>query len=227
MNQKKKKIYLIISTILCALIMSFIDGVIKPDYLIKSIIKVVLFLIVPLIYFLINKDETKELKKLFLPRKKELIISLILGLFVYLVIIGGYYILKDIIDFSGITENLTKDVGVNKDNFIFIAIYISFMNSLLEEFFFRGYAFINLKKQIPRKIAYTISAGLFALYHVGMTLEMFNIGLFILSLIGLYIGGVIFNILNEKFENIYCSWLVHMFANFAINTIGLILFGII
>jgi hypothetical protein len=38
---------------------------------------------------------------------------------------------------------------------------------------------------------------------------------------------VIFNILNEKSENIYASWLSHMFANFAINTIGFILFGII
>ena len=227
MTQKNKKIYLIISTILCALIMCFIDGVIKPNYLIKSIVKVFLFLIVPLIYFIINKNEIKELKKLFTPKKKELIISLILGIFVYLVIIGGYYLLKDIIDFSGITENLTKDVGVSKENFIYVAIYISFMNSLLEEFFFRGYAFINLKRLIPRNIAYTISAGLFAIYHIGMTLEMFNIGLFILSLIGLYLGGVVFNILNEKSENIYCSWLVHMFANFAINTIGLILFGII
>ena len=35
------------------------------------------------------------------------------------------------------------------------------------------------------------------------------------------------NILNEKCENIYMSWLVHMFANFAINTVGCILFGII
>ena len=33
--------------------------------------------------------------------------------------------------------------------------------------------------------------------------------------------------LNERCENIYMSWLVHMFANFAINTVGCILFGII
>ena len=33
--------------------------------------------------------------------------------------------------------------------------------------------------------------------------------------------------LNDKFGNIYSSWLVHMFANFAINTIGCILFGIL
>lgn len=52
----------------------------------------------------------------------------------------------------------------------------------------------------------------------------FSIYLYIITLIGLFIGGLIFNYLNEKNENIYSSWLVHMFANFAINTIGFILF---
>ena len=42
-------------------------------------------------------------------------------------------------------------------------------------------------------------------------------------MVGLVIGGVIFNWLNEKLDTIYCSWLTHMFANFAINTIGFIL----
>ncbi len=227
MSQKSKRIYLILSIVLCAIAMSFVDSVIQPKYLIKSIIKVCLFLIVPIIYFILNKEQRNGLKSLFVPKKKELIISIVLGLAVFGAILGGYFLLKDYFDFSGITESLTSTAGVNKDNFIYVALYISFMNSLLEEFFFRGYAFLNLKRVVSRKIAYSISAGLFAIYHVGMTLEMFNVGLFMLSLIGLYIGGVIFNILNEKSENIYCSWLVHMFANFAINTIGLILFGII
>ena len=42
----------------------------------------------------------------------------------------------------------------------------------------------------------------------------------------LFLGGLIFNYLNEKCKNIYPSWLVHMCANFATNTIGFILFGI-
>ena len=33
--------------------------------------------------------------------------------------------------------------------------------------------------------------------------------------------------LNELNNNIYSSWFVHMFANFAINTVGFILFGVI
>ena len=47
----------------------------------------------------------------------------------------------------------------------------------------------------------------------------------ILVLIGLFAGGLIFNWFDEKFGNIYMSWLVHMFANFATNTIGFILFN--
>ena len=41
------------------------------------------------------------------------------------------------------------------------------------------------------------------------------------------VGGCIFNYLNEMNGNIYPSWFVHMFANFGINTVGFILFGVI
>ena len=108
-----------------------------------------------------------------------------------------------------------------------MALYISFINSFLEEFFFRGFAFISLKKLTSRKFAYIFSAALFALYHAGMTAGYFHIGIFLATLAGLFVAGIIFNYLNEKSENIYTSWLVHMFANFAINTVGFILFGII
>ena len=84
-----------------------------------------------------------------------------------------------------------------------------------------------LKEEKGRKFAYIFSATMFALYHVGMTSGWFNILIYILSMVGLFIGGCIFNYLNEKCENIYPSWLVHMCANFGINTIGFILFGII
>ena len=51
----------------------------------------------------------------------------------------------------------------------------------------------------------------------------FSPWLFGLVLVGLTVGGIVFNLLNRWTGTIYCSWLVHMFANFAINTIGFIL----
>ena len=139
----------------------------------------------------------------------------------------AYFFLGDYIDLNGIKESLTTGIGVTADNFVYVAIYISFVNSLLEEFFFRGYAFLMLKEESGRKFAYIFSSAMFALYHVGMTSGWFGAGIFALMMFGLFAGACIFSFLNEKCGNIYPSWLVHLCANLAINTIGFILFGII
>ena len=79
-------------------------------------------------------------------------------------------------------------MGITLDNFIYVTIYISFLNSFLEEFFYRGYAFITLKKHLNRKISYIFSASLFAIYHIGMILESFIFPDIILVVIGLFLG---------------------------------------
>ena len=223
----RKRIYLIASVALCAFIMCFVDAVIKPEYFIKSIIKLILFLIVPSIFFIINSDERASLKKLFIPDARGLLRSLLLGVDVYGVILCGYFLLKGSFDFSGIAGKLTENTGVSAENFLYVSIYISFVNSLLEEIFFRGFGFIMLKNASSRLLAYIFSASFFALYHVGMLIGMFNFGVLALLLLGLIVGGCIFNYLNESNDNIYPSWFVHMFANFAINTVGFILFGVL
>ena len=224
MNSKK---YVITSVLFSTLLMCLVDGVIVPPYFYKSIIKIVLFLLVPMIYFLLYKEKNVYLKKLFVLKKKDFMLALLLGAGVFAVIMAAYFICRNYIDFSGIQESLTGGIGVNADNFVYVAIYISFVNSLLEEFFFRGFAFLVLKQECSRKFAYLFSAIMFALYHVGMTSGWFNPVIYALSMVGLAAGACIFNFLNERCENIYPSWLVHMCANFAINTVGFILFGII
>lgn len=221
------KTYVISSVIFSTLVMCLVDGVITPTYFYKSLIKIVLFLLIPMIYFIVYKGKNEYLKKLFIPKKKDFLLALLLGIGVFAIIMTAYFVLGAYIDLSTIKDSLTSGIGVTADNFIYVAIYISFVNSLLEEFFFRGFAFLILKKEMSKKFAYIFSSAMFALYHVGMTSGWFNIFIYILAMLGLFIGGCIFDFLNEKCENIYPSWLVHMYANFAINTIGLILFGII
>lgn len=216
---KNKRIYIIVSVSLCTLIMSIADGVIKPNYLIKSIIKMTLFLLIPLALPIFRKD----IKKLFKPTK-QIFLALILGVFIYGGIIGGYFLLEEFIDFSAIANNLTIGVGVTAQKFAYVAIYISFVNSLLEEIFFRGFSFLFFSSVSSKKTAYIFSSLTFSLYHLGMTAGWFNIGLWILAIIGLFVGGCLFNLIDEKGKSIYPSWFVHIFANFAINTIGFIMF---
>ena len=223
----QSKCYVIGTVLFSTLIMCLVDGILSPSYLYKSLIKIVLFLVIPFAYFLLFKEKTEHLKQLFKPKKRNLVLSLLLGFGVFTVIILSYFLLGSYIDLSSIKESLTSGVGVTAENFVYVAIYISFVNSLLEEFFFSGYAFLILKRECGRTFAYIFSSLAFAVYHVGMTSGWFNILIYILSMVGLFVGGSIFNYLNEKCESIYPSWLVHMCANFAINTIGFILFGII
>lgn len=217
----KSKIPLLV--IFACLIMALVDAVIQPGYAIKSGIKIIMFLLIPIIYGAFNRQI--DIKKLIKPDKKGFITALGLGLGVYTVVMGAYLVFRNVFDFSSLTKSLNETTGVNKSNFIWVALYISFVNSLLEEFFFRGFSFITLKKFASRRFAYIFSSLTFALYHIAMMIGWFGVPVVLISLLGLFAGGLIFNKFDEASGNIYLSWLIHMFANFATNTIGFILFA--
>lgn len=227
MKISRKSGTLMMTVLVCSLLMSGIDAFFELSYITRSLIKILMFLLVPMSYFMMYREDIPNMKKLFVPKRKDLKVALLLGIGVYLIIMTAYFIFRNWIDFQGIKDSLMSGVGVNAENFVFVAIYISFVNSLLEEFFFRGYAFILLKKEIKPVFAYVFSSFLFAFHHVGMTTSWFSPVIYFLAMLGLFIGGLIFNFLNDKCENIYSSWLVHMCANFAINTVGFILFSIL
>lgn len=67
---------------------------------------------------------------------KRYVIAMLLGVGVYAVIMTAYFILGAYIDLETIKDSLTSGTGVTAQNFVYVAIYISFVNSLLEEFFF-------------------------------------------------------------------------------------------
>ncbi len=221
------RIYIILSMILLSLAVTFVDAFIKPDYVLKVIVKIIFFLLIPTLYFKLNRGEAGNFKKLFKFQKKTMTTAILIGVLIYAVIVGGYFVTRNFIDFSNVAGTLQEKHGITADNFIYVSLYISLMNSFLEEFFFRGFGFIALKPHVGRGFAYIFSPALFAVYHAGMLFGMFDWWVLILLFVGLFVGGCIFNYLNETSENIYTSWASHMCANFAINTVGFILLGII
>lgn len=226
MTNKKSLLGITLISFISILVMYLIETVFLPGYFYKSLIKIGFFLIIPLIYTKCNEEiKTGDLLKV--TNKKSLFLSIILGLLVYLVIVVIYFILRNYINLNSISNNLMEGMNINKDNFIYVAIYISFINSLLEEFFFRGFMFLNLNNFISIKSSHIISSFAFAIYHVGIMGSWFNPIIFVFAMIGLFIGGLIFNYIDSINKNIYGSWIIHMMANFGINTIGFIMFEII
>ena len=224
MTDKKRAIMIIVIVLTGCAVMAVTDGVVVAPYALKSAIKLIYFVAIPIIFMVLSREECLKMLK---PNKKRIILAFALGLGVYGVIVGGYFALRGVIDFSGITGLLIDGEGVTRDNFIFVALYISFINSFCEELMFRGFAFGALSKLIPRPVAYAFSALAFAVYHVAIMTGWFSPLVFVLAIVGLGAAGVIFNRIDDGADSIYPSWIIHLFANLGINTVGLILFGII
>ncbi len=213
----KKAAWLISTVILSCIAMAVIETIIEPAYFVKSALKILFFFFLPFGFIKLQKEKVFEAS--FSLHKKDVFKLLGLGLAIYGIIMAAYFLTRRIFNYQALVDSLSADQQVSHNNFIWIALYISFCNSLLEEFLFRFVAFIKLSDDTTKNTAYIFSSSMFALYHVAMIGSSFPVPLLLLALVGLAVGGWIFNYVDAKNRNIYNSWVIHMFADFAIMTI--------
>lgn len=211
----KNKYAIIALVIVCCAFMAAVELFIEPAYAVKSALKAAAFLAAPFVVLKLLK--ISPFGAAFKLDKRAFMGHFALGAGVYAAIMLGYLFTKNLFDYAALVSSLSSDQKVG--GFWPAAIYISFANSFLEEFLFRQIAFIRLKEHSGRAFAYVFSSLAFSIYHVAMIGQSFPPALLFLSLIGLAVGGVIFNLADEKSENIYNSWFIHMFADFALMTV--------
>lgn len=220
--------YVIISSVVACIVLYFVEQFLQVNYALKTVSKIILFTMIPYMY--INLFENNSLTKAINIKKtdkKHLKLGCLFGISSFLIILIAYYFLGHFIDFQSISKELQNKSNITPANFAFIGVYITFGNSFLEEFFFRGFIFLNLYKLKYKKIAYVYSSILFGLYHIAIFKTWFNIWIIGLALLGLIAIGFIFNWLDTKSENFINSWIVHIMADSAIIFIGLKMFNIV
>lgn len=223
-----KQKYIIISSLISCLGLYFIEQVIGVNYALKTLFKLILFIIVPYIYIkFIGKSTIQAELNLKQLDKKKLRLGFLFGVSSFLLILISYLLFKGVIDLNNIAKELQNKSKITPANFIFVGLYITFVNSFLEEFFFRGFIFLNLYNMKKQKFGYVFSSLLFGLYHIAIFKTWFNIWLIIICLLGLITIGFVFNWLNTKSKNFINSWIVHILADSAIILIGFKMFNII
>ena len=212
-----KKSSLFLFPIIGIILLLWIEQVLTVPYTTKTLAKILLFAVIPLILC-----HRKGLPFLHLRNvdRQSLSASILLGISIMTVIIFAFIKLRAFIDLDGLILAL-EDIGVTSTVFPFIALYILFGNSILEEFFFRGFV-ANFFNNTWNRIL--IPSLLFAVYHISIFLTWFSLPLLALAVLGLWIGGIIFQLVNEKSRTILPSWVIHMFADLGIILIGLYLF---
>ena len=207
--------------LLGCLIMACVDALGNLPYIMKSAIKAMLFLVLPVLFSARHKD--LSVRSLFRIQRRGIASSLLAGGIVFCVILGGYALLGQWLDLSRVTAMLATE-DINRNTYPFVAIYIAVCNSFMEEFFFRGFSFLTLRRFLSSPCASIVSASAFALYHIAIVIGWFPLPLFLFVISALFITGIVFNALDARCGSTFPSWMLHMCANLGINAIGLFLF---
>ena len=212
----KLKTRIILSVVLLCLAMAFLEAVIQPGYAAKSAIKLLLFAAAVC--------TIGDVRRWF--RREGLGMGLLLGGGIFAVILLVFFLFRPFLDLDAIAAGLMGKEGISRENFLWVALYISIVNSLLEELLFRGLGWLQLRKHTSEGFAMIFSAAAFAAYHVAILDGWFTWWVYGLCMLGLFLGGLIFNLLDRR-GSLLPSWLAHSGANLAINTVGLIMFGLL
>lgn len=224
-DKSKMNILILMVFILGSFLLLFIEPYFNFSYWQRSMIKVSMFVGIP--FFLYIRYPSLNPFGSIKFKGRTLLNSLLFGLVVYIFILVAFTLVQSFLSFESIKSSLLTNVNVSKENFIYVALYISIINSWIEEFFFRGFGYFSVSPILGKIRTYFLSSILFAIYHIGIVGDWAHPILVIISIIGLFFVGIFFILLNERNENFVSSWMIHMFANLAINTIGLHMFGII
>lgn len=213
--------YIVVSTILTCGLLAWIEHGLEINYVIKTAWKISLFFLTIFIYMKVFKNfRFRDVISTHTISKREWMRLSILGVSSAFIVLIAYLCLLPFLDMEAIKEDLTGRLGMTKQSFLFVGLYITFGNSFLEEYFFRGFIFFYL----PRKWGYVYSPLLFSIYHIPMIILWFSPALIVLCFLGLWIIGLVFQKVNEKNKTIWASWIIHICADIMIILIGSTLF---
>ncbi|PIZ95495.1 MAG: hypothetical protein COX80_04345 [Candidatus Magasanikbacteria bacterium CG_4_10_14_0_2_um_filter_33_14] len=226
----KNKIILLLSLIIFPPIIIILSRQILPNnYFFSSLYKLVF--LSPIVFALWS--EKKTLKKSltenfhFSTFKKNIGILTLIGISLAGIYLASFFIFQNFLDLNTITEKLKNLINITLTNLIFIGLYIIVLNSLLEEYFWRGFLFNNLEKFIKPWQAYLITGIAFSFHHVMFYYNWFNVGFFILVTFGLTAYAIIVSYVFKRYQDLFSCWYIHIFADLAQIFIAFKIFGLL
>lgn len=210
-----KKNFIILFTVFFITSLYLVDQVFEIAYIFKVLIKLTFIILSAFLgkyFFNINFS---FLKFKTLKRYK---LGIYISIFTFFIIFLGFIIVRNFMDFETLKYEFIHKYHLDGLAFFIASFYLIFINSFIEEYFFRGFIYKNIEK---KTFANAFSSISFSIYHLPNFQNWFNNPIFLLfPLIGLIIGGLLFNYLVSESDDIYNSYIPHMFADMSLVIIG-------
>ena len=191
-------------------------SVMLVNKIISSIMQIILFSLIPLIWWLITARKKESffkwigLKKIEKENKKSSVVNMLVIAISYLIVsFITIYLIKDI-------ETATSEfAGMGVSALLPALIYAIFNTALPEEILFRGFLLKRIASKFGYMIANIIQSTIFGLLHGFMFFYVLGI---VKTIVIIFFTGIIafaMGYINEKKANgsILPSWFIHALSN--------------
>jgi membrane protease YdiL (CAAX protease family) len=224
-----KNFLIIVLIIIAPFLILFSKALPQANYLVASFYK--LIFVVPIVFrlfvyrFSIKKAFTAGFDfKLF---KKNFWPVFSFGIILSLIYMTAYLITERFLNFQNIIERINSYAAVDATKIMFVGVYMITINSLIEEFFWRGFVFQELSKRNKAIVAQLLTGIGFAIYHVAIFYDWFNPIILGIATFGLTGYSIIMNYIYKAYKDLFSCWLVHAMVDTVQILIAFRIFGLI
>lgn len=166
------------------------------------------------------------------PRRGGFGVGAALGLVISAIIIGGYWLLGDVIvDREHLQEVGGRNGLDDPARYLLLVAYLTVINAALEEYVWRWFVFRQCESAMQGwraagMVAVFASAAMFTLHHFIALKLQFGWTVTVLGSLGVFVGGATWSWLYLRYRSIWPAYLSHAMVDVAVFVVGWwLLFG--
>lgn len=155
--------------------------------------------------------------------RRGLAVSAGLGVLAIAIFWTLYYFLGDmLLDKAMITRKIGEQFSVTATTVLLVAPITIFINSMLEEFFYRGFAFGQLVQR-QRLLGYLLPATVFTIQHVLFIYHWMSPLPLVMAVTGLFVFALVLQRVYERTQSLAAPWLIHILGDISMMGIAVTL----
>ncbi|MGM0711180.1 CPBP family intramembrane glutamic endopeptidase [Brevibacillus parabrevis] len=145
--------------------------------------------------------------------KQGALFGIALGVLFFTGIQAGLWLLLQAEGLPAAVRAGLESWGLSRKWIGWFAVYLVFVNSLLEELFWRGFVLQRMLRSLSRAVSVLLTSFFYTLYHLIVTTALFGLWRGLMLTSAVYVAGVIWGWLKGLFPSIYPTWFSHLLAD--------------